>query len=179
METPVTELALREGFSTLEQLADDEYHLPLSKFGEPDTPPGLVLQRVGRLIGVAMKQPFATPVELPSPSHHSRAYRTWRLSESNFDSPLLRDTWQFQTLDAIWRSQDAGRKFKSVAHLAREAHHEYGFFGILSRVLSKYICGDPKVRKKIETEIKKGQKAGIPISVITPETIVQAGGVGL
>jgi hypothetical protein len=175
----MTEAELRKGFADLDKLAKGDYHVSLEDLVKTEVPPDQALRKVGRLVGVTLKQPFAKPTRLTRPSQYSGAFRTWDLNESAFTKRSVQRTWQYRTLEELRREKPLGREFASVLELARDAHHERGFFGYVARSLAKYICGDAKMRGKIEQEIKKGQKSGVAISVVTPETVVQAGGVAL
>jgi len=62
----------------------------------------LRIDRIGRLIGVILKMPFARPSSLESPSYRTRAYRAWNLvEEASFYSPERQQTPQYQTLEAV------------------------------------------------------------------------------
>jgi hypothetical protein len=67
-----------------------------------------------------------------------------------------------------------------VSWLSRkEAHYERGFFGFLSRSVHRYICNDPKLRKEIDKHVRAGKTVGFNVKVLTPEQLVQGGGVAL
>jgi hypothetical protein len=139
----------------------------------------LVFTRLGRLIGVSLKQPFAAPTSLPHPSGHSGSYRGWELKPESFQRPDVQQTWQYHTLEAILREAPDGRRFLSIEKLARDAHHERGFFGYLARSARKYICRDATIRKEIDKNVKAAKKAGFSTTHLTPEVLVQAGGLSL
>jgi hypothetical protein len=71
MKPEELEAALRE----LDHLAREEYHASLpevvTRSGDNDE---ARLVRVGRLIGVMLKQPFATPRDLSEPKREGRAH---------------------------------------------------------------------------------------------------------
>jgi hypothetical protein len=136
-------------------------------------------ERLERLIGVALKAPFAEPEGLPVPSRYSHAYRGWNLDEKLFASPNASSTWQYRTLEGLWRVPENAGRFPTVLDLARDAHFERGFLGYLTRSLQKYICGDPEIRKAIDKSIREGKAAGFDVKLLTPQQLVQGGGLAL
>jgi hypothetical protein len=66
--------------------------------------------------------------------------------------------------------------YQPVYGLALYAHHERGFFAILTVSCRKYLCSEPKLREEISNQIEDARRAGIDIRNVTPETIVAAGG---
>jgi hypothetical protein len=58
-------------------LAQKEYHEPLTEVALGPEDDEKRLLRVGRLIGVVLKQPFAVEKKLDAPSIYTRAYREW------------------------------------------------------------------------------------------------------
>jgi hypothetical protein len=176
----MTKEQLQQGFASLNELSREDYRgVTLEDLGKQAVTPDEAWIKVGRLVGVELKQPFATPRPLTTPAPVSGAYRAWDLDVSSFAKQSSTQTWQYRALTELIKEKPQGREFASVLALAEDAHHERGFFGYFAHSLAKYICGDPKMRKKIETEIKKGQKAGLALSNVTPETVVQGGGVAL
>jgi hypothetical protein len=111
---------------------------------------GAAFYGVGRLIGVSVKEPFAVAEILNRPSDHSGSFRTWHLQPSMLEEPSRRETWQYQTLEAICRELSQNNRKPSVLQLAEYATREIGFFGYLARSAAKYICADAELRKKIQ-----------------------------
>jgi len=69
---------------------------------------------------VVLKEPFAVPKDLPSPSPYSGAYRSWELlSESNFERKARLDLWQYDALQRL--AVENG--YVSPYQLALHAHH--------------------------------------------------------
>jgi hypothetical protein len=107
----VTEEEFKAGFQYLSELSEQEYHKSLSDCiteGPKDRRGyhchlGSPFYSVGRLIGVSVKEPFATIEILAGPSSHSGSYRAWHLDTSTLEDPSRRETWQYQTLEAICR----------------------------------------------------------------------------
>ena len=74
----MNEDALKEGFAELDLLAKAEYRQSLEEvLQDSDSQRGAA--RVGRLVGVLIKQPFAKSQALPQPSAGTAAYRGWDL----------------------------------------------------------------------------------------------------
>lgn len=177
---PVTAEELRAGMSQLAELAQAEYREPLENVIAPAREsPDRVAARVGRLIGVAMKEPFADATNLDTPSAHSAAYRTWQLRDAQ-SVEKQRETWQYATLDYLKTDASVGRgTFHSVHAIAEDAHYESGFFGHLAASARAYICGNADIRKKVEENIDKAKKAGLNVTLSAPEVVVGSGGVAL
>jgi len=174
----MNESDLISGFNDLDQLARVDYRKSLPALFS-DQPKEEAVRQLERLIGVSLKAPFAEPELQSKPSGHSQAYRGWNLDDQKFSSPEARSTWQYQTLEAIWREPENAQQFSTLIELARYAHHERGFFGYLARSLQKYICGDPEIRKVIKESVKQGEAAGFNAKLLSPEQLVQAGGLTL
>jgi hypothetical protein len=178
---PVTmnEKQLEEGLSKLQELSWGDYHQSLETIlSESDEK--LAFERLGRLIGVSLKQPFATPVPLRSSGDSSTgSYRGWELELGSFQHADVKQTWQYRTLEAIRLEAPDGRSFQSVEQFAQDAHYERGFFSYLARSASKYICGDPEILKEIDKSVKAAKKAGFSTTHLRPEVLVQAGGLSL
>lgn len=176
---------LRSGIAELNALAEQEYGAGLSQvLAADDRVSASPVDRVGRLIGVEMKQPFAIPVMAAKPAPYTGARRAWNLvSEEEFLRASRTPSWQFATLEALRSdpavSIDLGRVPTSVYLLAVEAHHERGFFGYLLVACRKYLCQDKKLRDEVEKNVAAAKRAGFDVRNITPETVVGAGGLAL
>lgn len=135
MEATELEQSLRQ----LNDLAKDEYHASLAEVvSQPGDSEEIRLLRLGRLLGVILKRPFATSKDLDAPSPNSRAYRAWELNaEATFENPQARVCWQYQALEALRANPDVihslGWQPASVYDLATTAQSERGFF---------WFCGD-------------------------------------
>ena len=172
---------LAKGFAQLDSLARDEYRQALKDVASDDNHKRAAI-RVGRLIGVMLKEPFAESQTVEQASNRTKAYRSWHLTGAEaFDDPKKRETWQYKTLEAL-RDELASKyhnyRTESVYGLARDANKETGFFGYLARSLRNYICHAPEIRKKVDESIKDAQ-GNINIPNITPEMIVGSGGLAL
>ena len=174
----MTEEEFKAGFQYISELSEQEYHKSLSDcISKPYA--GSPFYGVGRLIGVSIKEPFAVAKILDRPSTHSLSFRTWDLRESRLQEPSRRETWQYQTLEAICRELSQDGRTPTVLQLAEYAKHEMGFFGYLARSAARYICADAELRKKINKSVAEAKAAGFNPKHLRPEVLVQAGGLAL
>ena len=176
----VDEAALKKGFEDLDDLAKVEYHQTLAEVASAtDATQSAV--RVGRLVGVILKEPFATSADLKVPSHRTAAYRSWTLDdETKFNE--LTAQWQYAALGEMRRelvSEDPYIQDWSTYEFASFAQDEKGFFGYFARALRRYICGDAEIRRKVEEALKESAKAGNKTQAVTPEVIMGSGGLAL
>jgi hypothetical protein len=133
--------------------------------------------RLGRLIGVMLKEPFAVPTDLKARSPGTGAYRKWNFDKASVRSASKRRTWQFQVIAKL--TDEHSVRFDTVADFMTHAHDERGFFRYFAESLQKYLCGDPKLRKKVESALKASLKGGTPLPTDTPEKIMAIGGAAL
>jgi hypothetical protein len=176
------ENSLETGLAKLNDLSSIEYHQQLSEvFADEDSE--RVVARIGRLVGVLIKEPVADARQLPTPSERTGAYRAWDLKmEPDFNAALASNPQQRELFDKMrleLASEDEWFTTISNFILAQEAHHERGFFGLYARALHKYICGDKEIRKKVDDAFKAYSRIGGRIKAPTPEGIVGAGGITL
>jgi endonuclease G len=168
---------IQAGFVQLDQLARAEYHQSLKEIVEGKDREKAA-QRVGRLVGVLLKEPFAIPSNLKEKSRRSSAYRSWELkAQQDFEAAASTHPEAFKRLE--WLRGELSKQGMTTTdpyQLALEAQHESGFFALLMRALRGYICGDPKIRKMIDDAFTKIGKLG---KAPTPETIIGAGGLTL
>jgi hypothetical protein len=170
---------LKQGLQQLDQLAQADYHEKLASVASANDPK-TVFDRVGRLVGVTLKEPFAEPRQLAHPSQYTGSLRAWELAPNCLSDPSLQSTWQYRTLEALLREEaETGHCFQSVEQLAMDAHYERGFFGYLARSASKYICGDTALRAEIDKSIADAKAQGFTTKHLSPEILVQAGGLAL
>lgn len=173
---------LKRGFLELDQLSQAEYRETLAQVVRDPVQERRSI-RLGRLVGVLLKQPFAEPKILAHPSIRTGAYRAWHLVDANKFDTHSRNTWQLQVLEQMQRElslEERHLEGYSLYQFAVDAQHERGFFAFFALTLRKYICGDKKMRKKVEEALNALAKAGGPkVPAITPEAIVGAGGLTL
>lgn len=166
----------------LDALARKEYRVSLTevvtRMGDSDE---TRLVRVGRLLGVTLKEPFAISRDLDAPSRYSGAYRAWKLkSEDAFKTPEAQICWQYQALEALRSNPDViqslGWQPTSVYDLAVTAQCERGFFWYLAMSCRRYLCRDKNLRDQIDREVQKARRAGLDLKNFTPELMVVSGG---
>jgi hypothetical protein len=178
----VDEKALKRGFVELEKLAKSEYHESLNDIAQDPDPQHTAI-RLGRLVGVMLKQPFAEVQKLAEPSYRTGAYRAYNLVDAkDFGQPLRIQTWQYQVLERMrsdFSSKDNYIARLSIYKFAEHARDEVGFFGFLAQDVRGYICGDKKIRKKVDDAIKAASNSGTKLPRLTPEVIIGAGGLTL
>jgi hypothetical protein len=167
---------MSEAMRELDYLALLEYRQPIAQLAR-EADPNTRLLRVGRLIGVMLKEPFSQPMELTMPSSVTAAYRGWEFDEKAIRSVSKRRTWQYKAIAEL-KNEYLGQT-ATVLDFVNDARYERGFFKYFAQSLHKYVCGDPKIRKKIESALKAGRKAGTPLPQLSPETIIAAGGSAL
>ncbi|MEP6570904.1 MAG: hypothetical protein ABJC10_14125 [Acidobacteriota bacterium] len=171
----MNESELKEGWDFLENLSQGDYHESLAQILAEGDDESRIL-RVGRLIGVSLKMPFAVPEDLSAPSSYTGSHRGWNLvDESAFESPERKNTWQYQTLQALSRQEGIDSPYR----LAMYAHYERGFFGFLALSFRKLICSNPKLLGQIKSKVAAGTSSGQNIQFVTPDFFVGAGGVAL
>jgi hypothetical protein len=93
--------AIQAGIGDLNLLALAEYHQSLADVvAEPDK--DKVAERLGRLVGVLIKEPFADVQNLPEPSTRTGAYRSWHLKDAaEFGVIAAQNPWQYQLFDRV------------------------------------------------------------------------------
>lgn len=170
--------AIESGFRELGLLAEAEYHQSIGEVVD-DNDATKAVERIGRLVGVVIKKPFANVEYMTTPSSRTHAYRSWHLKdESDFNSAANVNKAQYEFLSRI---RDEVKPELNTYQLAQEAQYETGFFGLYAQACGKYICGDKDIRKRVEDAFKAYAKAkfGGAIKAPTPEAIVAYGGLAL
>jgi hypothetical protein len=94
---------IKKGLTELEQLAIGEYGMPLEAIlADEERDEYDRLWRVGRLMGIVLKEPFAESESLKDPSLSATgASRAWILDEKSFDLSEKQRTWQYKVLTAV------------------------------------------------------------------------------
>lgn len=153
-----------------------EYRQTVGEIADPKRP-NQSIARIGRLVGVMMKEPFASPKILPKLSKVTRAYRGWNLDERRLRTVTSQRTWQYRAMRHL-AAEQLGPK-ATVVDFARDAKYERGFFRHLASSIHAYLCGDKKLRAKIDNALKAGARTGTALPKLSPESIVAAGGTAL
>jgi hypothetical protein len=172
-------IELEASLQQLDTLARKEYHASLTDVvTRPDDCDERRLFKIGRLLGVILKEPFAEPEALDPPSSYSGAYRAWNL-KPEVDFEKAQSCWQYRALEALRSDpeviQRMGGQLPSVYELARMAQTERGFFWFLAMSCRRYLCRDPELRSQIEREVQTAKRSGIDIKNVTPEVIAASG----
>ena len=178
MEATELEQSLRQ----LDILAREEYHASLVEVvTRTEDSDEQRLLRLGRLLGVALKRPFAIAKPLDAPSPFSGAYRAWELkAEAAFEVPQARSSWEYKALEALRSNPDVihslGWQPDSVYSFAETAQSERGFFWYIAMSCRRYLCRDPKLRSRIKRDVQGMKRSGVDLKNVTPEFIVASGG---
>ena len=160
---------LQKGLELLNNLAQEEYHEDLNSNMPDPTQQQERLLRIGRLLGVVLKEPFATAVPRDPTTSSTGAYRAWNLlDESAFNTPAKQTTWQYGVLESLCKEEG---KPQTVYDFAHYLQYERSFFGYLAISTSKWICGDPALKQKIDTEVKASQQGGGAVQLISKGTL--------
>jgi hypothetical protein len=165
----------------LDSLAQAEYKTSLTEIAtQPGDNSEHRLLRMGRLLGVILKEPFATCNDRKKPSSFTGAYRAWQLRSEAFDELQTQKSWQYKVLEDLGTDPDVIESLGGSAGdpriLADFAQHERGFFWFLAMACRRYLCEDTELRKDIEREFETARQSGIDLVNVTPEEIVAFGG---
>jgi hypothetical protein len=166
---------VREGFVQLGELAQSEYQQTLAQIAE-DGDAQRAAMRVGRLIGVEMKKPFAVPTTLTHASTFTGAFVAWNLvSEEKFLSVEADNLWQTQLIEKLRQDLDPSEPlFSSNYGFAQFARYERGYFFFLARSVRKYLCGDKDLKDKVDKARSENK-----IPNVSPEVLVGSGGLAI
>jgi hypothetical protein len=160
---------MQEGLAVLNSLAQEEYQEDLNSIlADTARTRDERLLRVGRLIGVVLKEPFARAVPIDPTTSQTGAYRGWELDGSAFAKPEKQATWQYRVLESL-REEEAWPQ--TVYELADRLQYEKGFFGCLANSARKYACGNPILTQQIDAEVKASQQGGGTVQLITKYTV--------
>jgi hypothetical protein len=130
------EAAIAESLARLDSLAVDEYRMPLSEVVADDDATRSTA-RLGRLVGILLKEPFAVPTPREQPSGVTGAHRSWLLlGEDAFNDPERQRTWQYKTLEMVRSDLESEPEFAffedwGVWDFADYAGTERAFFWLL------------------------------------------------
>lgn len=185
----VSEEALHAAYTELSDLAEAEYGQTLAELLADDDPvqgdeydnfevrdSHDAFWRLGRLIGITVKEPFAEPEDRTDQESQTDARRFW-----NLDSQALKvarpDLWQYNLLTEFLADTDREGYFdwlppqelaepEQVAWFLMEAHSERGVFGALAKAARPYLCKDPEVREKLTKTMATGRIEADPAQMI-------------
>ncbi len=217
-KTPtVTDADLRAAISSLEDLAKAAYGMSLDELFTDDTPvqgrPGETrgvrdshdaVWRVGRLIGITIKQEFAVSVDptKPEPKYakspelkngHSQtgASRAWVLTPPETPQP---DLWQYRLVrdfisteasedELNWLltlSQDepvgSPTEVAMVARFFEDTHTERGVFRAIALGARKYLCDNTGVEAAVAGAVAGAQSTAKGRITAAPAQTIALGG---
>jgi hypothetical protein len=178
-EDQMDQTELAQSLKLLDVVSLYEYRASLSEVAAP-TKGGddqRRLSRIGRLLGVIMKQPFATPQNLDVPSSSSSAHISWELKpETAFRDETTRDSWQYQTLTTFLGDEhvrtSVDRPLQNEYAVAQDAQFERGFFWYLVLACREYLCDD-QLRSEINNKVEGAQHADLDTENLTPKAIAR------
>jgi hypothetical protein len=173
---------LEQGTATLASLSVEEYGMNLEMLlGQQNE--DARFQRLSRLIGIVLKEPFAEPIYLDNPSPEIGALRAWNLIDARLSESSKLNTWQYKTLDKLRTNGDLTQELgwipSTTYELAVKAQHERGFFGYLAISIRKYLCRDSKLRAEIEANVEEARRSGFDVKTMAPDVIVSSAGLAL
>ena len=173
----ISKEALQDAYTRLSELADEEYGQTLTDLLADDSPvqgneydtvdvrnSHDAFWRLGRLIGIIVKEPFAkepAPRKAGQPSQ-TGARRVWDLDPATLDAEHP-DWWQYKLLTGFLADTDRTGSFdwlppqhmaeaEKVAIFLQNAQSERGVFRALAKAARPYLCKSPKVREELAKE---------------------------
>ena len=129
------------------------------------------MARLARLMGVVAKQPFSNPAKADPRKTATGTQREWHLDGALLAQADRRESWQFGSLESLWREQDPGSS--SVEDFALNAHHELGIFRLMGRSLRGHICGDPDAAARVSSAVDDIRRSG-PFDPSSRQTLLSA-----
>lgn len=131
---------LRAAIEDLETLSMDEYGVSLTELlADSSRRQEERLWRLGRLVGVAVKEPFATSTEILSSKSETGARRAWELDPQLREHPELfqrpaEDLWQYELVAELLSDRD----LRSSTWLGPDPGSEAWAFITISNVSGKF-----------------------------------------
>jgi hypothetical protein len=174
--------SLEKGINELEILSNEEYGMSLHALAE-QIDEKVMIERLARLGGIVLKQPFSNPVLLGKTSEYTGSKRAWELIQQKdaFEDESRVNTWQYSVLEELRTNGDLVEELGWVPEntyaFAQNAHNERGFFGYLAISIKKYICGSKEIKDKIEQGVSSAKKSGLDIA--DPKVIIGGASVSL
>ncbi|MEU6351040.1 hypothetical protein ABZ896_17155 [Streptomyces sp. NPDC047072] len=168
--------ALEKAVAELDQLSRDEYDSGLFDLLTDRHRPELERNwRLGRLLGVAVKKPFAAKSPLDPGLSRTQARRAWELLPETFDDGESQATWQFQVLatlasdvevaelSGLYPPEEGIPITELVRAAATKMQQERGFFRCMALSAHKYLCGDPAVRANVDESVRASGVQNLPL----------------
>jgi hypothetical protein len=174
----VDEPQLTAALQELDKLSHEEYRKSLAEVAMSGDEKER-RDRLGRLVGVVLKEPFAIKFNSDTPSPHTGAYRGWELNQEAFRNETALSSWQGQVLAEIRQNKHViealGYQEASIQGLATMAQYERGWFRFLVVACREYLC-NPQVRQEIDGQLQAARKAGFDVR--DPNMLVGSGAAG-
>ena len=178
MTASTTADALRTGLTELSELAQDEYGQDLAELIGEAEHDERALQRVSRLVGITVKQPFATPHAWDPSQSATGARRTWGLDNDKLRAAATQQPWQYALLDQMrtedWIQGARGYQPATVAELASDANYERGFWWYLAKSAHRYICGNQQLEQQLQVAADEVRRQGGPAALVSRNALVGA-----
>lgn len=149
----------------MDDLSRGEYGLPFPNVLH-DSDELLSFRRVGRLLAVSIKHPFAQsfPYDPELPSNWARSKRCWEIRGSVAPQTICDHQTQFDVLVQV--AADWKRPIEFVA--------EFNIFHFLCKRLRPVVCGEAKSLENAEKIAKDLQKAGTDVALFSPNQLLGA-----
>ena len=157
--------SLQIGWSALDGICRGEFGLPLQGvLAQQDD--ALNFKRVGRLMAVWVKHPFAQPFPYDPDlqSNWAKSQRAWEIHGPVDPTVINAHRLQFELLAAFAHEWERPTEFLA----------EFNIFHSLCRRLRPAICGEAKALENAEKIAKDLQKAGTNIALLTPNQLLGA-----
>ena len=140
--------------------------------------------RLGRLIGITVKEPFAESADREGQESQTDARRVWNLVPQSLgvEQPEL---WQYNLLSKFlvetervgyfnWMPPKDMAEAEGVAAFLTNAHSERGVFGTLVMAARPYLCKDPVVRKNLAQTVTSGRVEADPAQMVAGGAAISA-----
>lgn len=149
---------LASDWDNLDRLAQGEYGISLSQT-LADANRELAFNRIGRLFGVYLKEPFALsfPYDPDLPINWAKAHRCWEIHEAPPGDVLIVHQTKLELLEQL--AQEWNRPLELLA--------EFNVFLSLCRRFKPLVCGEAKALENSEKIAKDLEKQGISVSSLS------------
>jgi hypothetical protein len=176
--------ALLEGIENLQNLAQEEYRVDLNQLLQ-EFPSETGTLRYTRLLGVMLKEPFASPANIAGGSRHSGAYRGWKWEPDRILRPGSQELWQYRVIQALYNerfgrpAQDPVPDDVLIRFVQDEGATENRLSLILLRSIHQHVCGNETAKANIEEGIEEARRQGVSLTNPTPQALIPSAGLGV
>jgi hypothetical protein len=177
---------LRGGVNELDDLARGEYGVSLAEvLSDPSRTSDDRMWRVGRLIGITVKQPFASSHSIDPATSKTGAQRGWALAPIGAkESATSTNTWQYALLSGLIVDPDLGADlgqweggtpdFEAVQYALYAMNSERGLWRCMAKSAQKYLCGNKALKEAVDESSRAG---GLSKDLLTPSSLIGAASV--